>query len=53
MEGPFINQRHKGAQNPNIYNNPNFDFIENYTDVIKVISYAPEQDENFEFTKQV
>ena len=53
MEGPFINERHKGAQNPKYIYSPNFDFIKNYTDIIKIISYSPEVDKYFEFTKQV
>lgn len=53
LEGPFINQKYKGAQNEAFIINPSYEFVENYKDVIKVITYAPEQDENFEFTKEV
>lgn len=53
LEGPFINQKYKGAQNEAFIINPSYEFVEKYKDVIKVITYAPEQDENFEFTKEV
>ncbi len=53
LEGPFINQKYKGAQNETFIINPSYEFIEKYKDVIKVITYAPEQDENFEFTKEI
>ena len=53
MEGPFINEKYKGAQNPKYIYKPSFDFIKDYTDIIKVISYSPEEDKDFEFTKQV
>ena len=53
LEGPFINQKYKGAQNESYIIEPSYEFIEKYKDVIKVITYAPEQDENFKFTKEV
>ncbi len=53
MEGPFINEKYKGAQNPKYIYKPSFEFIKDYTDIIKIISYAPEVDTNFEFTKKV
>ena len=53
MEGPFINEKYKGAQNPKYIYNPSFDFIKDYTDIIKLISYSPEVDKDFEFTKKV
>lgn len=53
LEGPFINQKYKGAQNEAFIINPSYEFIKKYKDVIKIITYAPEQDENFEFTKEV
>lgn len=53
LEGPFINQKYKGAQNEAFIINPSYEFVEKYKDVIKVITYAPEQDESFEFTKEV
>ncbi len=53
MEGPFINEKYKGAQNPKYIYIPSFDFIKDYTDIIKIISYSPETDTNFEFTKKI
>ncbi len=53
MEGPFINAIYKGAQSDKYIIKPSYQFIENYTDVIKLVSYAPEMDENYSFTKEV
>ncbi len=53
LEGPFINSKYKGAQSDEFIKVPNYPFIENYVDVIKIISYAPEVDENFNFTKEI
>lgn len=53
VEGPFINITYKGAQNSKYIVNPDFNLIKDYTDIIKVISMAPEVDENFEFITKV
>ena len=53
LEGPFINNKYKGAQSDEFIQIPNFPFIEDYVDIIKIISYAPEVDKNFNFTKEV
>ncbi|MGX4601030.1 N-acetylglucosamine-6-phosphate deacetylase [Faecalimicrobium sp. JNUCC 81] len=53
LEGPFIHQKYKGAQNETFIAEPSYEFIKKYKDVIKVITYAPENDENYEFTKEV
>lgn len=53
LEGPFINNKYKGAQSDEFIQVPNFPFIEDYVDIIKIISYAPEVDKNFSFTKEV
>lgn len=53
VEGPFINEAFKGAQNAKFIAIPEFSFIKDYSDVIKVITIAPEKDENFEFIKAV
>ena len=42
MEGPFISQKYHGAQSPDYIIAANFDFVENYADVIKIITFAPE-----------
>ena len=53
MEGPFINVIYKGAQPEQYIVKPSFEFIKDYTDVIKLVSYAPELDEQYTFTKEV
>lgn len=53
MEGPFINVIYKGAQPEQYILKPSFEFIKDYTDVIKLVSYAPELDEQYAFTKEV
>ena len=53
MEGPFINMIYKGAQPEQYIIKPSYQFIKDYTDVIRLISYAPEMDEDYSFTKEV
>ena len=53
LEGPFINPKYKGAQKEEFIQNPSFDFIKGYEDVIKIITLAPELDKNFKFLKEV
>ncbi|MBK5240045.1 N-acetylglucosamine-6-phosphate deacetylase [Clostridium sp.] len=53
MEGPFINKKYKGAQKEDFIIKPNFKFIEDYIDVIKLITLAPEEDDNFDFIKEI
>ncbi|APR01861.1 N-acetylglucosamine-6-phosphate deacetylase [Clostridium botulinum] len=53
LEGPFINPKYKGAQKEDFIKNPNFNFIKGYENVIKIITLAPEKDENFEFLKDI
>ena len=53
LEGPFLSEKYKGAQDPNFIIPPSYDFIKDYVDIIKIITYAPEQDINFEFTKYI
>lgn len=42
LEGPFINKKKHGAQNPAFIQKPNFELIEPYMDVVKMITLAPE-----------
>ncbi|MGI6777850.1 MAG: N-acetylglucosamine-6-phosphate deacetylase [Acetivibrionales bacterium] len=44
LEGPFINIRYKGAQNPEYIIAPSWELIEPYKDVIKIVTLAPELD---------
>jgi N-acetylglucosamine-6-phosphate deacetylase len=53
MEGPFISQKYKGAQNKRHILKPDFEFINNYLDIIRIITMAPEEDLQFEFIKCV
>lgn len=53
LEGPFINEKYKGAQKSDYILKPNYDFIKQYKDIIKVLTIAPEKDENFNFIKEV
>ncbi|MGO5066467.1 MULTISPECIES: N-acetylglucosamine-6-phosphate deacetylase [unclassified Clostridium] len=53
LEGPFINPKYKGAQKEDFIQNPSFEFIKGYEDVIKIITLAPEKDENFKFLKDI
>jgi len=53
MEGPFINEKYKGAQNAKYIIKPDFRFIENHMDIIKIITLAPEMDLGYEFLSKV
>lgn len=53
MEGPFINSTYKGAQKEDYIIDPNYEFINGYEDVIKIITLAPEKDCDCKFIKEV
>ena len=53
LEGPFLNEIYKGAQDPKFIISPYQEFIDEYKDIIKVITYAPEKDIDLEFTKYI
>jgi len=53
LEGPFINVKHKGAQNADFIVPPDYQWLDDFSDVIKLITYAPEMDHDFVFTKKV
>lgn len=53
LEGPFINENYKGAQNEKFIINSKYEFIKEYKDIIKVITYAPEKDIDFDFTREI
>jgi len=53
LEGPFINEKYKGAQSPDYMIKPDYEFIKDYLDTIKLITYAPELDIDHQFTKLV
>lgn len=45
-EGPFINESKKGAQDAKYILKPDAEFIKEYADIIKIVTLAPETDEN-------
>ena len=53
LEGPFINSQYKGAQNAKYVVSPDYQWIDDFADVIKIATYAPEMDVDFKFTQQV
>ena len=53
LEGPFINVKYKGAQNESFVAEPHYEFIKDYTDIIKLITIAPETDKEHVFIKRV
>ncbi|MBQ1205682.1 MAG: N-acetylglucosamine-6-phosphate deacetylase, partial [Clostridia bacterium] len=52
-EGPFISAAKKGAQDPKYILKPDAKFVKEYADIIRIISLAPEEDENFEAIKEI
>ncbi len=52
-EGPFINPKKKGAQDPKYILKPDAKFVKEYADIIKIISLAPEMDEDFQAIKEI
>ena len=53
MEGPFINEKYKGAQKADNIIKPDYDIIKDYLDIIKIITLAPEKDIDHTFIKKV
>jgi len=51
LEGPFINIEKHGAQDKSYIQSPNLNLIENYMDIVKMITLAPELEESEEFIK--
>ncbi len=53
LEGPFISNHFIGAQNPQYVLKPNIALFEslNQDNLIKLVTYAPEEDADFLFTK--
>ncbi len=43
-EGPFISESKRGAQDPKFILKPDAEFVKEYSDIIKIISLAPEED---------
>ncbi|MGL6173903.1 MAG: N-acetylglucosamine-6-phosphate deacetylase [Cellulosilyticaceae bacterium] len=56
MEGPYISETFKGAQNPQYIVNPtteDIDFVKSYGDLVKLITIAPEIDGALDFIKKL
>lgn len=53
-EGPFISESKKGAQDPCYILKPDAEFVKEYSDIIKIITLAPEEDtENFDAIREI
>ncbi len=53
VEGPFINPAKKGAQDEKYILKPDASFVKKYEDIIKIITIAPEMDEDFKCISEV
>ena len=53
MEGPFISKKYKGAQCEDYIMKPDEFLIDGLTDIIKIITLAPEEDEGNRFIKKM
>lgn len=53
MEGPFINKKFKGAQREEYIIKPNYEFVKEYIDIIKIITMAPEVEGSKAFIESV
>ncbi|MBE7021115.1 MAG: N-acetylglucosamine-6-phosphate deacetylase [Ruminococcaceae bacterium] len=53
-EGPFISESKKGAQDAVFISKPDAEFVKEYSDIIKIISLAPEEDtEGFDAIREI
>lgn len=53
-EGPFISESKKGAQNPEYVLRPDAAFIKEYSDILSIITLAPEEDsETFDVIREI
>ncbi len=46
LEGPFINESKKGAQNEKYIVSPDYDFVKENKDILKIVTLAPEIEGN-------
>ena len=53
LEGPFISPDYKGAQDPSHIQKPNTSWMMEDLDLMKIITLAPEMDENFSFIREM
>lgn len=52
-EGPYINHEKRGAQAPQHIVKPNAKFIIDHSDIVKIVTIAPEEDEGFAAIKEI
>ena len=52
-EGPFINPKKKGAQDEKYILKPDAAFVKKNADMIRIITMAPEMDENFAAIREI
>lgn len=52
-EGPFISEKKKGAQDPKYILKPDAEFVKEYADIIRIITLAPEEDEDFKAISEI
>ncbi len=53
MEGPFIHPAYKGAHEENYIADFDFDFMKRYSDVIRIVTVAPDKEGGMEFIRRV
>ncbi|QZY56433.1 N-acetylglucosamine-6-phosphate deacetylase [Crassaminicella profunda] len=53
LEGPFISKKYRGAQNEKYIIKPDYEFVKPYLDLLKIITFAPEEDENSLFIEKM
>lgn len=53
LEGPFINEKYKGCHEERYIQAFNSKLIEDYVDIIKIITLAPEKQNNIRFIKDL
>lgn len=53
LEGPFINKQFKGAQKEGYILRPQYDYIKDYLDIIRIITLAPEMEGSIDFIKEI
>lgn len=52
LEGPFISPHRAGAQNPGFIQKPDFRLLENFKELIRVVTMAPELEDAEAFIKE-
>lgn len=52
LEGPFISPQNAGAQNPSFILKPDFELLENFKGLVKVVTMAPELEGSEDFIKK-